>query len=156
MFCTLVLPVYDPLDFAVQLPINVFLLATLPFRFLFCMLFDTEINFKCVIYNMFPFLSIFCPLLSTQQPHCSQFYYPCCLQSCTPLANSNNPFIQFLDYVCYNCPQSIFNYVTCVMSYAFLTAITPILILTYPIYEIMNLTPPCFFPQYNCFFGEPS
>lgn len=156
LLCTLILPVYDPLDFAVQLPINVFLLSTLPFRFLFCMLFDTQINIKCVIYNMFPFLSAFCPLLSTQPLNCQEFYQECCYQACTNLANSNNPIISFLTYVCNNCPQSIFNYVTCIMSYTVLDTLSPVLVLLYPIFGIFNITPPCLFPSFNCFLGEPS
>lgn len=156
IICDIILPVYDPLDFAVQLPINVFLLATIPFRFLFCMLFDFQINFKCVIYNMFPFLSAFCPLLSTQPLNCQEFYQECCYQSCSNLANSNNPVISFLTYVCNNCSQSIFNYITCVMSYTFLDAISPVLVLLYPIFGAFQITPPCLFPSFDCFLGEPS
>lgn len=152
LFCNLVLPTPDPLSFAIQLPINVFLLATIPFRFLFCTLFDTQINIACVFFNFFPFISVACPLLSTQQLQCSEFYNQCCLQSCNQIANSNNPIIKFLVYVCNNCPQSVFNYLFCVASYVFLDVTSPILILMYPIFDLIGQTPPCIFPEFNCSF----
>ncbi len=155
-FCSLVVPFFDPLSFLVQLPINLFLIAILPFRFLICMFIDLQVDFRCVIYNMFPIISALCPLINTTPANCSNYASGCCSTACKSIGSYLPKSVyNFLSYVCTSCPSSQLNYIVCILSYVMAYLDVPILLFITPIFNLLGITPPCLFPTYNCNLYNP-
>jgi len=65
-FCNILPPVFTNIaDVLVNLPIILLFLITLPVRFFVCILsVITKISPTCALLNIFPFLSIICPLVT--------------------------------------------------------------------------------------------
>ena len=107
LFCDIIPPVTSLQEFVANAPLVFLYLVTLPLRLFLCLVLSlVDANILCVIYNVFPFVSIFQSLTTTPPPACN---CPYCHTSsnCISIPTPNTLF--------QGCPQSIFNVVFCLI-----------------------------------------
>ena len=107
VFCDLIPPVKNVEQFLASLPIVLLYLVTIPLRFFICLLASVfEVNPLCLIYNLFPFISLIEPLETSSSSTC-----PCCGCKQYDCINFSNPVLQAFS----KCTPSVLNTVFCLI-----------------------------------------
>lgn len=130
-YCHLLPPGIDSItSFLVNLPIIIFFIITFPIRYFIC-LFITEakVSGLCILYNIFPFISIVCPFLSKVSQ--SQYCYGSCSGCKTQIQHciGSKKTIEYMCNVCAKKYQSVLNAIFCTMGDIVGLMIYPIILL---------------------------
>lgn len=131
--CDIIPPITSLPVILVNLPMYIVLLITAPIRYPLCLLIAGISNLdcpQCVIYNLFPFLSVINLFEPTTQ-QCTLFGCTCGTSTspCGPTslnAYSNTSLQQAFSCNGNPCPNSYLNTVSCILAYAFLSPLSPI------------------------------
>jgi hypothetical protein len=133
--CDIVPPIPSLPFFIVNLPAYIAFLVTAPVRYPLCLLISNiqELDCpQCIIYNLFPFLSILNLFGPPTENNCALFGCVCpksatgcgeCYQQTAVTASSI-----MSTFTCNGepCPESWLNYTFCLLGYTFLVPFTPI------------------------------
>lgn len=143
--CDLIPPVPDLTTLIANFPIFLLYLVTIPIRFPICLLVSlfADVDYLCLLYNLFPFLSII-NLFSVEQTQCKFFYCPDCAFGCSPNFSFQSPF--------QNCPNSIANVIFCTFGYVFLLPIGLFVPFINFALHLLGINT-CISFQFNCFNG---
>ncbi|ALG96863.1 hypothetical protein [Acidianus bottle-shaped virus 3 strain ABV3] len=145
IICSLLPPVFTNLvDVLINLPIILLYLITLPVRFFVCFLAQLiNVSPWCLIFNLFPMISMVCPFLTASPSEYS------CYGNCPYCVSSE--CVQFppcFSILCTACKYSIFNKIFCDFGVVLLSMIQPLTVLiniiTVPIFHkalCLNVNP---------------
>ncbi len=137
-FCDIVPPVPSLSFFMVNLPAYIMFLVTAPLRFPLCLLIGELKELECpqcVLYNLFPFLSILNLFTPPQGQNCMLFGCACptCATCCAPTSQQSGYTFSSITqiFTCNGqpCPPSWLNYLFCLLGYTFLVPFTPFIYL---------------------------
>ncbi len=140
-FCDIVPPVQSLSFFMVNFPFYIMFLVTAPLRFPLCLLIGelSELECpQCILYNLFPFVSILNLFGPPQAQNCQYFGCVCpnsatgCAPSYQQSSASFQNFTQIFSCNGQPCPPSWLNYLFCLLGYIFLVPFTPFI-------DLMNL-----------------
>ncbi len=137
-FCDIIPPIPSLDFFLVNFPAYIGFIVTAPLRYPLCLLIGELQELECpqcILYNLFPFLSILNLFGPPQSQNCMLFgcVCPTCKYGCASTSQqSGYSFGNVLQIFTCNgqpCPPSWLNYLFCLLGYVFLAPFTPFIYL---------------------------